>query len=86
MSQSQSVHSVTPLAAIGRPACPRCKAAMMLVSIEPTRARDVDLHTFRCAICNQALETRAAYEDPMKSKALGRWLQGDLHPPRARHH
>jgi transposase-like protein len=86
MSQSQSVRSVTPPVAIGRPACPRCKAAMMLVSIEPTRARDVDLHTFRCAICNQAHETLAAYEDPMKSKALGRWLQGDLHPPRARHH
>ena len=86
MSQSQGVASVVPLAAIGRPACPRCKAAMMLVSIEPTRARDVDLHAFRCAICNQALETLAAYEDPMKSKALGRWLQGDLHPPRAHHH
>ena len=86
MSQSQSVHSVTSLAAIGRPACPRCKAAMMLVSIEPTRARDVDLHAFRCAICYQALETLAAYEDPMKSKALGRWLQGDLRPPGARHH
>lgn len=87
MSQSQSVRSVIPLAAIGRPACPRCKAAMMLVSIEPTRTRDVDLHSFRCAICNQALETLAAYEDPMKSKALGRWLQGDLHPPKeARHH
>jgi hypothetical protein len=55
---------------------------MMLVSIEPTRARDIDLHTFRCAICNQAFETLAAYEDPMKSKALGRWLQGDLHPPK----
>jgi phage FluMu protein Com len=86
MSQSHSAHSVTPLAAIGRPACPRCKAAMMLVSIEPTRARDLDLHTFRCAICNQALETLAAYEDPMKSKALGRWLQGDLHPPKGHHH
>jgi hypothetical protein len=86
MSQSQSVPSVTPLAAIGRPACPRCKAAMMLVSIESTRARDVDLHTFKCAICNQALETLAAFEDPMKSKALGRRLQGDLHPPKARHH
>jgi hypothetical protein len=24
----------------------------------------------------------AAYEDPMKSKGLGRWLQGDLHQPR----
>jgi hypothetical protein len=28
------------------------------------------------------LKTHAAHEDPMKSKGLGRWLQGDLHPPR----
>ena len=86
MSQSQSVLSVISFAAIGRPACPRCKAAMMLVSIEPSGARDVDLHTFRCAVCNQPLEIFAAYEDPMKSKALGRWLQGDLHPAEASHH
>jgi hypothetical protein len=23
-----------------------------------------------------------SYDDPMKSKGLGRWLQGDLHPPK----
>jgi transposase-like protein len=79
MSRSQSIPSVVPPAAIGRPACPRCKAAMMLISIEPARARDVDLHTFRCAICNHILKTFAVYDEPMKSKALGRWLQGDLH-------
>jgi len=72
--------SVIPFAAIERPACPKCKARMMLVSIEPVRP-GVDTHTFECAVCNQVLETFAAYEDPMKSKALGRWLQGDLHPP-----
>jgi hypothetical protein len=55
---------------------------MMLVSIEPARVRGVDLHTFECAVCNQALKTFAAYEDPMKSKGLGRWLQGELHPPK----
>jgi hypothetical protein len=54
---------------------------MMLASIEPVRA-GVDLHTFECAVCNQVLKTLAAYEDPMKSKGLGRWLQGDLHPPK----
>ena len=52
---------------------------MMLVSIEPVRACVVDLHTFECAVCNHVLKTHAAYEDPMKSKGLGRWLQGDLH-------
>jgi hypothetical protein len=54
---------------------------MMLASIEPARA-GVDLHTFKCAICNHVLESFAAYEDPMKSRGLGRWLQGDLHAPR----
>ena len=81
MPQSQRLSSVIPFVAIERPACPKCKAPMMLVSIEPARARGVDLHTFECAICNQVLKTLAAHEDPMKSKGLGRWLQGDLHPP-----
>ena len=54
---------------------------MMLVSIELARP-GVDLHTFECAVCNQVLKTLAAYEDPMKSKGLGRWLQGDLHSPK----
>jgi transposase-like protein len=81
MPQSQHLTSAIPFVAIQRPACPHCKAAMMLVSIEPARA-GVDRHRFECAVCNHVLETLAAYEDPMKSKGLGRWLQGDLHPPR----
>jgi hypothetical protein len=28
------------------------------------------------------LTTLAAHEDPLHSNALGRWLQGDLHPTR----
>jgi hypothetical protein len=82
MPQSQRLPSAIPFVAIGRPACPECKAQMMLVSIEPVRASVVDLHTFECAVCNQLLKTFAAYEDPMRSKGLGRWLQGDLHPPK----
>jgi uncharacterized protein with PIN domain len=82
MPQSQRLSSVIPFVAIERPACPKCKAQMMLVSIEPVRPWRVDLHTFECAVCNQVLKTLAAYEDPMKSKGLGRWLQGDLHPPK----
>jgi hypothetical protein len=81
MPQSQRLSSVIPFAAIERPACPKCKAPMMLASIELARP-GVDLHTFECAICNHLHTTLAAYEDPMKSKSLGRWLQGDLHPPR----
>ena len=81
MPQSQRLSSAPPFAAIERPACPKCKAPMMLASIEPARP-GVDLQTFECAICNRVLETLVAYEDPMKSKSLGRWLQGDLHPPK----
>jgi hypothetical protein len=39
MPQSQPLSSVIPFAAIGRSACPRCKAEMMLVSIEPVRMK-----------------------------------------------
>jgi hypothetical protein len=79
MPQSQCLSSAIPFVAIERPACPKCRAEMMLVSIEPVHACVVDLHTFECAVCNQVLKTFAAYEDPMRSKGLGRWLQGDLH-------
>ena len=82
MPQSQRLLSVIPFVAIERPACPRCKAPMMLVSIEQLARPGVDLHTFECAICNRVHKTLAAYEDLMKSKGLGRWLQGDLHPPK----
>jgi phage FluMu protein Com len=82
MPRSQRMTSAIPFVAIERPACPKCKAQMMLVSIEPVRACVVDLHTFECAVCNKVLKTFAGYEDPMRSKGLGRWLQGDLHPPR----
>ena len=79
MPQSQSLSSAIPFAAIARPACPKCKARMMLASIEPARA-GVDLLTFECAICSHELKTLVAYEDPMKSRGLGRWLQGDFAP------
>jgi hypothetical protein len=81
MPQSQPLSSMIPFAAIERAACPRCKASMRLASIAPVRP-GVDLHTFECAICKHVLETLAAHEDPMRSKGLGRWLQGDLHPPK----
>jgi phage FluMu protein Com len=81
MTQCQRLSSAVPSAPFERPACPKCKAKMMLISIEPARA-GVDLHTFECAVCNHVLTTLAAYEDPMHSKDLRRWLQGDLHPPR----
>jgi hypothetical protein len=81
MPQSQHLSPVIASVAIERPACPKCKARMMLASIEPARP-GVDLHKFECAVCNHVFETLAAHEDPMRSKGLGRWLQGDLHPPK----
>jgi hypothetical protein len=81
MAQSQRLSSAIPPAPFERPVCLRCKAHMMLISIEPTRA-GVDLQTFECAVCNQVFAALAPCEDPMHSKALGRWLQGDLHPPK----
>ena len=81
MPQPQRLSSIIPIAAIERPACPRCKAPMMLVSIE-LAGPSLDLRTFECAICSSVLESFAAYEDPMKSRGLGRWLQGDLHAPK----
>jgi hypothetical protein len=79
MPQYQRVLSAIPFVAIERPACPKCKARMMLASMEPARA-GADSHTFERAICKYELKTVVAYEDPMKSRGLGRWLQGDLHP------
>jgi len=81
MAQSQCPSSAILPIVFQRPTCPRCKASMMLVSIELERP-GVDLHSFQCAVCNYGLTTLAAYDDPMRSKALGRWLQGDLHPPK----
>ena len=70
MPQSQRLSSVIPFVAIERPACPNCKAPMMLVSIALARP-GVDLHTFECAICNHVLKTLAAYEDP--HEVQGSW-------------
>jgi hypothetical protein len=81
MVQPSRSSSAIPPIAIQRPACSRCKSPMMLVGVEPERP-GVDLHTFKCAVCGHGLTALGAYEDPMHSKALGRWLQGELHPPK----
>jgi hypothetical protein len=78
MPQSRPSSAIPPVP-VERPACLKCKARMMLVSVEPNRP-GVDLHTYQCAVCNHVLTTLAAYEDPLQSKDLGRWLLGDLHP------
>lgn len=81
MIQPQRPSLAIPPIAFQRPSCPRCKASMMLVSMEPERP-GMDLHRFRCAVCDDVLTLLAACEDPLHSKALGRWLQGDLRPPK----
>jgi hypothetical protein len=81
MLQSQSLSSIIPFVAIERPACPKCQARMLLARIAPVRL-GVDLHTFECEVCDHVLETLTACEDPMQSKIVGRWIQGDLHSPK----
>ncbi len=84
MPQSQRLSPVIPFVAFERPACAKCKAPMMLVSIELARP-GVDLHTFECAICNHMHTTLAAHEDPMKSKPLDAGFKAICtHPGKAR--
>jgi hypothetical protein len=80
MSQSQLLSSIIPLVEIRRPACPMCQAQMLLAGIVPTHL-GIDLNTFECAVCDHVLKTLTTNEDPMKSRALGRWLEGDLRSP-----
>jgi hypothetical protein len=47
MPQSQLLSSIIALAAIERPACPTCRAQMMLARIVPAFS-GTDLHTFEC--------------------------------------
>jgi hypothetical protein len=80
MSQSQLLSSIIPLVEIERPTCPMCRAQMLLARIVPARL-GIDLQTFERAACDHVLKTLTAYEDPMKSRALGRWLESDLRSP-----
>jgi hypothetical protein len=79
MPQPKRQLSIIPI--VERPACPTCKAPMILVSIELADP-GIDLQKFDCDICNSVLESFAPYDDPMKSGGLARWLQGDLYPPK----
>ena len=81
MLKSQSLSSIIPFIAIERPACPKCQARMLLARIAPVRL-GVDLNTFECEVCDHVLETLTASEDPMQSKIVRRWIQGDLHSPK----
>jgi hypothetical protein len=80
MSQSQLLSSIVPFVEVERPACPKCQAQMLLARIMPTHL-GINLHTFECAVCDHVFKTLTTNEDPMKSRALGRWLEGDLRSP-----
>ena len=63
MPQTHSpLSSIVRLAAIERPACPRCRAQMMLARIVPAFVGTY-LHRFGCAACNHVLETLAAHDN-----------------------
>jgi hypothetical protein len=67
--QPQLLSSIAPLAAIERPACPKCQAQMMLARIVPAFS-GTDLHTFECTLCNHVLKKLGACED---WRGPGRW-------------
>jgi transposase-like protein len=80
MSQSQLLSSIVPFVEIERPACPKCQAQMLLARIVPARL-GIGIQTFECAMCDHVFKTLFTNEDPIKSRALGRWIQGDLRSP-----
>ena len=61
MAEPHLLSSMVPLAAIKRPACPKCQAQMMLARIMPAFL-GTELHTFECTACNHVLETLCAYD------------------------
>jgi hypothetical protein len=69
MPQSQLLSAIISLAAIERPACPKCQAQMMLARIVPAFS-GTDLHTFECTLCNHVLKKLGACED---WRGPGRW-------------
>jgi hypothetical protein len=79
MSQSQLLSPIVPFVEIQRPACPKCQARILVARIVPDAWAST--YTHLSALCDHVLQTLTAYEDPMKSRALGRWLDGDLRSP-----
>jgi hypothetical protein len=62
MPRPQLLSSIVPLAAIERPACPKCQAQMILARIVPAFS-GTNLHTFECTFCNHVLKKLGACED-----------------------
>jgi hypothetical protein len=58
MPEPQPLSSVTPLAAIERPTCPKCQAQMMLARIMPAFL-GTDLDMFECTVCITSLRRSA---------------------------
>jgi transposase-like protein len=61
MAEPKLLSSMVPLAAIKRPACPKCQAQMMLARIMPA-FQGTELRRFECTACNHVLETLCAYD------------------------
>jgi hypothetical protein len=63
MPQPQSPLSpVVQFATIGRPACPGCRAQMMVARIV-TAFVGTHLYGFECTACNHVLKTHRAHDD-----------------------
>jgi hypothetical protein len=57
--------------------CSRCHSEMFLGGILEGPL-GYDLRTFECPLCSHQLKTAVKLADPMRSKAIMDWLQGQL--------
>jgi hypothetical protein len=67
MAELQPLSSIIPLAAIERPACPKCQAQMSLARIVPAFL-GTNLLTFECAVCNHVLKRLARMKSLCNSR------------------
>jgi hypothetical protein len=61
--------------------CSKCQSEMFLGRIQEGPS-GYDLRTFECHRCSHQLKTAVKLADPMQSKAIMAWLQGQLVAPK----
>jgi hypothetical protein len=61
--------------------CSKCESEMFLGRIQEGPS-GYDLRTFECHRCPHQLKTAVKLSDPMQSKAVMDWLQGQLVAPK----
>ncbi|WP_291685781.1 response regulator [Bradyrhizobium sp.] len=71
--------SAAHIAAIERPACPKCSQRRMLLSNLGSRPCGSAIRSFECQNCGHT-STAVVPSDPLTSNVLG-WLASELRPP-----